>query len=223
MQAEAGQRDGQLGPDAADQEKADQGAGDLADDGGHRRAGHPHVKNKDQDGVQNDVDDSAGALDNHKSGRVPGGLEDPLTGKLHTYADGKAAADAQVVDPLPDDLRRAGAGAQVGLTGEQPKQEKEHPAGQIEQIAVQNGAVGLAGAALAQPAGQHGAEAHPGAGAEGDHQRLDGVGVGQGQKGRVADAGDVDAVHQVVHRLHQHGEHNGPGHVDHQPSHGHRA
>ena len=84
-------------------------------------------------------------------------------------------------------------------------------------------AVGAGQVPLPQTLGQHGAEGHPEAGAEGDHQGLDGVGVGEGEKGLAADLGHKDAVHQIVDRLHQHGQHDGPGHVEHQPAEGHGA
>ena len=76
---------------------------------------------------------------------------------------------------------------------------------------------------LAQPLGQEGAEAHPGSHTESDHQALHRIGIGQRQKGGVADADNKEAVHKIVNSLHQHGNHDGPGHVDYQPAHGHRA
>ena len=76
---------------------------------------------------------------------------------------------------------------------------------------------------LPQSAGQRGVEAHAYTHAEGDHKSLDGVGVRECQKGAVADPGDINAVHQIVDGLDEHGDHDGPGHGDHQSAHGHGA
>ena len=84
-------------------------------------------------------------------------------------------------------------------------------------------AVGFLLLLFTQTAGQGGAEAHSGADEEGDNQGLNGIGVREREESRIVDSGHIDAVHQVVDRLHQHGKHNGPGHADDQPSCGHRA
>ena len=53
-------------------------------------------------------------------------------------------------------------------------------------------------ALLAQALGQDGIKTHTKTGAEGYHQQLDRVGIGQGEKIQVADLGHINTVHQVV-------------------------
>ena len=53
-------------------------AAELADDGGDGGAGHAHFQSEDEDGVENDVDDSAQPLGVHAEDRPPGALQEPL-------------------------------------------------------------------------------------------------------------------------------------------------
>ena len=77
--------------------------------------------------------------------------------------------------------------------------------------------------ALAETLGQKRVNADADADAEGDHQILNGEGDGDGSERGLTDAGDKDAVDDVVKRLHQHGCHHRQRHADQQLADGHRT
>ena len=60
-------------------------------------------------------------------------------------------------------------------------------------------------------AGNQRTDADAGAGAEADHDVLGREGQGQGRQAILRHAGDIDAVHDIVKRLHQHGQHDRQG------------
>ena len=74
---------------------------------------------------------------------------------------------------------------------------------------------------LAQRAGEQGVHTHGGACADGDHQVLQGESQRDGGQGVFTQPGHEDAVHDVVQRLHQHGDHHGHRHAGQQSSHRH--
>ena len=198
----------------------------LAQHSGQRGAGHLHpgegADAEDEEGVQNQIDDRADALDDHRAHSVAGCLKGALSGKLHADADGGPSDDGEILDAVVDHLGLPG-GEEPHKDGGQahPQDQKDHPADQIDEVAVGHYPVGLVGPALPQPAGQQGVEAHAGAYAHGDHQGLDRVDKRQGYKPVGAELGHEHAVHQIIEGLDQHGQHHGPGHVQQQPAHRH--
>ena len=198
-------------------------AAELADDGGHGGAGNAHVQGKDEDGVQNDVDDGAQTLGVHTEDRPPGALEQPF---VHDLAEHTQRADGhhpQVVVAHADDVLdlRLGTEEQVGAGGTQKGGDDE--AHQRQQYAVVGDLVGAFTLSGTQCPAHQGVDAYGGAGGQTDHQVLGGEGQRNGGERLLADAADEHAVHDVVQRLHQHGRDDGQGHIPDQLRNGHDA
>lgn len=132
---------------------------------------------EDEQGIQDEVDYRADALDDHRAHSVAGCLKGALSGKLHADADGGPGDDGEVLDAVVDHLGLPG-GEELHKDRSQahPQDQKDHPADQIDEVAVGHYPVGLVGPVLPQPAGQQGVEAHAGAYA---HGRSSGSGSGR--------------------------------------------
>ena len=75
-----------------------------------------------QNGVENDVDDGAGALENHGLRGPAGGLEQPLAEDLDKNANGEDAADAGIGNAALNGLRHGGLHGEVGPGSEDAKE-----------------------------------------------------------------------------------------------------
>ena len=90
-------------------------------------------------------------------------------------------------------------------------------------VTLSGGAVGGLLISLSQALGKQGVDAHADAHGKADQQILDGEGQGQRRHRAFRHLGNVDAVHHVVKRLHQHGDDQGQRHVGDQFPDGHNA
>ena len=124
-------------------------------------------------------------------------------------------------NPRPGHHRVVGGQPEKQGGSKQGKGQKQQPAQGIEQKSVAGHPVGLLPLPLPQALGEGGVEAHSNAGTEGHHHQLHRVGIAEGQEVQVAHLGHIDAVHQVIDGAHQHGDHDGGGHGEHQPVHRH--
>ena len=150
----------------------------------------------------------------HGQGGAAGGLEQPLKAELAEDADGEPQADGGVVHAVVhDDLLPAGLQLEEGPGEEDADQGEHHEVAQGQEDAGVGGLVHHLLVLLPQGPGEQGVDAHGGAGAEGDHQVLQGEGQGHGVQGILAELGHEDAVHHVVEGLDQHGDHHGDGHA----------
>ena len=198
--------------------------GDLSGDSGNSRAGHTHGREsqqpKDHDGVQDDVGDGADELEDHGPDHVAGGLEGLLQGDLYKYAEGEHTADGDVRAAHPDDFLvcfeelKEGGGEKSSIQGEQ------HPGADCQYNAMSGGGIGFILTALAQAAGDQAGDAHSGTHCKGDEQVLQGERQTDCGQSLLADLGHKIAVHDIVQRLHQHGEHGWQGHREDQGQHG---
>lgn len=59
---------------------------------------------EDEQGIQDEVDYRADALDDHRAHSVAGCLKGALSGKLHADADGGPGDDGEVLDAVVDHL-----------------------------------------------------------------------------------------------------------------------
>ena len=62
--------------------------------------------------------------------------------------------------------------------------------------------------------GKQGVHAYAGAGGKGDHEVLDGEDQRNGGEGVFADAGDKDAVYNIIQRLNEHGDDERQRHIE---------
>ena len=186
---------------------------DLADDRRHGGARDLHTRQaevaEDQDGVENDVDDCAGALRNHGIRSAAGRLQETFKKKFSENAEGRDTDHADVIHAIGNGLRLRRQGAHVRLRAENAEQHAQQHAAGRQQQAVERGGVDLLGIALAQCAGEQRVDAHGHARGHADHDILHWErqrDSGQRVVVHVRDARDEHAVHDVVKRLHQHGK-----------------
>ena len=204
-------------------------ADDLAKDRGDRRTGHAHGGNaecgnaEDQQRVAENVGDRAGALRDHREHRPAGRLKQTLKNKLCEQTHGENAADRQVVLAEGDDLRIVGLTAEKHIHRKKSGQNEDQAADQFDEDTLQGNALRMFLVALAKTFGQKRVDADADADTEGDHQVLNGEGDGDGGERGLTDAGNENAVNDVVKRLHQHGCHHRQRHADQQLADGHRT
>ena len=209
---------------------------DLADDGGDGRARRAHVKadghfeqahvvalRQDEDGVEDDVDDGARALRDHRVEGAARGLHQPLEDHLPKEAEGPAANHRQVVHAVLHDGHVVRLREHEGAAAEEAEEQEHGVAHQREEHAVFSHAVGPLAVARAQGARQKRVDADRRAGGQTDHQVLRRKAEGHRRERFFADHADKDAVHHVVKRLHQHGDHQRHRHVEDQFADGHDA
>ena len=202
-----------------------QRAADLADDSGQGCTRHLHPweteQAKDQDGVQDDVDDGPGGLGDHGVKGPPGGLEDALQGDLGKHTKAHTAADSKIVPAIAYDRLDVRLDGVEPLPAGQTEEHKHQTADGGQQKAVHGRPVHLVLLLLAQTAGEQGVDAHAGAHAHRDHQILHRKCQGHGVQRILAELGHEHAVHHVIKGLDQHRYDHGHSHVQQQPIHRH--
>ena len=193
---------------------------DLAD---YRRggcAGYPHFweakKPEDHDGVQNQVDDGSGGLGAHGEQRLARGLKQAFKGNLPENAKGNHRADRQILGAVIHDFPNVCLGLEEKAGKEKPEDNESQRAEDSQENSVVGSPVGLCKIFFAQALRQQGVDPHACACGDGDHQVLYREGQRYGSQGVLADHGHKHAVHNVVERLNQHGNHHGQGHSDQQ-------
>ena len=200
------------------------GGDPLTDDGGQSGAGDAHFGQtepaEDQDGIQDDVGDRAHGLGDHGLEGVAAGLKETLEEDLHEDADGADGDDGEIDAAAFQGLGDGGLAGEEGMGEEQAEDHEQGGEQNRQQHAVARGAVGAFVVLLAQGFRQQGIDAHAHAGGAADEQVLDGEGQGKGGDGGLGDPGDIDAVHDVVQRLDEHGDHQGQRHVYKEPADG---
>lgn len=158
------------------EDETEDAAANLPDHGGNGGAADAQTKHKDENGVKDDVDDSAQALRVHGVEGTAGALKEPLEHHLAEKAERTAAGDEQIVTTLLHDIGNAclsgkkRTGKEYGQNGTDNKTHK----GQKDAVAGHRvGALGLFGAQ--RPSHQR-VDAHRRAGGQSDHQLLGGEG-----------------------------------------------
>ena len=211
--------------------KAQRRAGKLADHRGRGRARHSHGRAAeiavDHDRVQDDVDQGARQLRRHGEDGVARGLQHALKLDRHENAQAPGGHDAQIGGAQAVDLIRAGKIVRYhevhAFPGQQrADQEEDQEASQLDQQPVPGCSARAAGILFAQLPADQAVDAHAHAQRQGQHQHLDRVCQGnRRQRVRVV-PGDENAVHHIVQRLHQHGNHDRDRYLRDQPPHRHR-
>ena len=155
--------------------------------------------------------------------RPAGGLEQPLAQNGRKAAQAEHAADAGVDDAALHGFQVIGLNGKVGTHAEQAEQNEQHHGNGHQHDAVSGGAVGGLLIFLPQALGKQGVDAHTDAHGKADQQILNGEGQGQCRHRALRHLRNVDAVHHVVKRLHQHGYDHRQRHIGDQFPHGHDA
>ncbi len=178
---------------------------------------------EDQNGIENDVDDGADALGDHGVQGAAGGLQEPLKGDFKELKTAKPHTDGQIDGAAGNNFLDIGLAGHEESGAENAHQRKSRNADDNQEETVEGNMTGAFRISLTERAGHRGVDAHAEAGADGDHQRLHGECQRNGGQGVFTDLRHVDAVHNVVKRLNDHGDDHGQGHVEQQLSHGHGA
>ena len=207
---------------AVDHEVEDEGDG-LTDAGGQRCTGDAQrghrAEAEDEDGVQQDIAHAARDEGEHGELHPAHSLKDLLEGEAGHVHDGKEEDDGGIGDAHRDDGAVGGEpGEEAGHDGrgQQGAQEAvEHREGH----AVGGGCIGLVMVACAPIEGDKGVDAHAEADGDSVHEVLDGEHEGEGRHGLLIDLGHEEAVHDVVQRVHQHGDDVGQSHRHQQREH----
>lgn len=218
--ADVAQADADDGSPRQEDDQQDEEADGLADDGGQRRTSRLHTEAEDEDGVEDDVKDTARA-DPHGGQRgvalAPQGVAEDEGGA----ADGGADEDEASIG---DGVGHHGVGtaqqAQEGLEHRKPQygDDTAHQDGGKEGAGgVPRGGLVLLGTQLTA---DETARAHAQTEADGLDDRHDGIDRPHGGRGGLIDLGDEVGVGSVVDHGDEHTDHRGDGQGGHQTGNG---
>ena len=163
---------------------------------------------EDEDRVEDDVRDRAGQLRDHGIDRAAGRLQEALEGDLDKNAERAQNADVQIRDAVIDNGLDIRLRAHIGADAEQTGDKHEQIAQQRQQQAVDRDLVDTLGVFLAQRTRQQRVDADAKADGNSDDDVLPRKSHGHRRERILADARDKDTVHDVVQRLHEHGDHH---------------
>ena len=190
---------------------------------GHVEQAHVIALGQDKDGVENDVDDRAGALGDHRVERSARRLHQALKNHLAIHAERKAAHHREIIHAEFHDLLVLGLREHERATAKEAEQQKDQKTNHGEENAVFGNTVGALAVARAQRTRQKRVDADRCARRQPDHQVLRGETERYGGKRLFADHADEDAIDDVVQRLNQHRYHHRYRHVQHEFADGHNA
>ena len=205
-------------------QKRDRHAYPLTDNGRISGTLDPKLRERpnaeDEHGVEYNIDYRTCKLRKHGKPRLSHGLQDALAAYLNEQSHAEHHADTQIPDPQVDKL---------GIIGEQLKEGRdekahyqEHRARYEEQEqAVACSSVGAFLFLHTKTARDIGVHAHARTDCEAYHKHLQGVRKRNGIECGVAELGNEVAVHDIVHRLHQHGYDKRNAHCEEEPANGH--
>ena len=184
----------------------------LADHRRPGRAGNAHLREaeqaEDQDRVEDDIRDRTDQLRDHGIDRAAGRLKEALEGDLDENAERAQNADVQIRDAEIDDRLNIRLRVHICADAEQAGDEHEQIAQQRQQQAVDRDLIDALGVFLPQRARQQRVDADTEADSDGNDDVLQRERHGHRRERILADARDKDTVHDVVQRLHEHGDHH---------------
>ena len=201
--------------------KGDDLTGDGGDGGTRDLQPRHSAQAEDQDRIEDDVDDRAGALRDEGIDGAAGRLQQALEDDLAEDAERDDGDDADILRAVADDGGVVRLRAHERLRAEDAEQGGQHRAAQGKEEAVQCRAVDLVLIFLAQRAREQGVDTDGDAGRYTDHDVLHGEGEGDGVERvliDVGDFGDEGAVNDVVKRLYEHGQRHRQRHGKQQPT-----
>ena len=176
------------------------------------RAGNAHLREaeqaEDEDRVEDDIRDRTDQLRDHGIDRAAGRLQKALEGDLDENAERAQNADVQIRDAEIDDRLNIRLRVHICADAEQAGDEHEQIAQQRQQQAVDRDLIDALGVFLSQCARQQRVDADAEADSDGNDDVLQRERHGHRRERILADARDKDTVHDVVQRLHKHGDHH---------------
>ena len=216
-----------LGIVAQIQVDAQHRAGALADDRRHGGTGHAHLGHAppavDEHGVENDVDDGAGTLEDHGLHGPAGGLEQPLAEDLDENANGEDAADAGIGNAALNGFRHGGLHGVVGPDTEEAEEHKQRRSYQRQKYALARSPVDALLILPAQALAQQRIDAHANTHGKADLHILHRECQRKRRDRTLGHLGHIHTVHNIIKRLDQHGNDHRQGHIYQQLSHRHNA
>ena len=150
-------------------------------------------------------------------------MEESLETDLEHHAHRRHRNDGEIGGAVVGDARHRGLKFHEGPGKETAQHGEDHPGAEGQQNSVDRRAVGGLIVLFTQTLGEEGVDTDAGTHCHRDHQVLGRKGQTYGGKGVLADVGDENAVHHVIERLHQHGDHHGQGHGNKETVDGHNA
>ena len=196
---------------------------ELAEVGGQRCTGNAQgrhrAKAKDEHRVQCNVAYAACDQRDHRGVHPAYGLEHLLEGKVGHVDDGEQEDDGGVEDAHRDQRLLRGEPAQKARHDGDARHGAQQAVQDREGHAVGGGDVRLFAVACTEVECDLRVDANAEADGDGVDEVLHREHQRQGRHGLLADAGDEEAVHDVVQRVHQHRDDVGQGHRDQQREH----
>ena len=175
-------------------------------------AGNAHLREAEQaeneDRVEDDVRDRAGQLCDHGIDRATGRLQKALKRDLAEHAERAQHADIQIRNAVLDDGLDVRLCAHIGANADQAADEHKQIAQQRQQQTVDRDLIDALGVFLPQRARQQRIDADAEANGNGNDDVLQRERHGHGRECILTDARDKDAVHDIIQRLHEHGDHH---------------
>ena len=181
----------------------------------HRRpggAGNAHLweaeQAKNEDRIEDDVRDRADQLRDHGIDRAASRLQKALKRDLAEHAERAQHTDVQIRDTVLNDGRDVRLRTHIGADAEQAANEHEQIAQQRQQQTVDRNLIDALGVFLPQRARQQRIDADAKADGNGNDDVLQRERHGHGRECILTDARDKNAVHDIIQRLHEHGDHH---------------
>ena len=191
---------------------------DLPDDGGDRCSCSAEPgkseKSEDEDRIKDDVDHTAHAQQIHGDLHFSDPLEDLLKCDLQQCAEGKAEHNVCIVAGVLQYYRIIREKRQERSGDKDPCKDEEDAVEHGQRDAERGGAVRFLLIAGSKMNGYGGADPHPDAYGNRDDGVLERVSERDRSQRICPQPGYIDAVHDIVKRLDQHGEHHRNRHGD---------
>lgn len=175
---------------------------------GHAQAGESQ-KTKDQNGIQDDIDDGAGSLGDHVIEGLSGGLQQPFKGDLQEDTDAEDSDDLQILRAILNDPGIGSLGSKKRAGTERPEDGKDQTADKIQKQTVAGSSVHLLLIAFSQAPGKKGVHTNAESGRHRDHKSLYGKGQRNGGQRIFTELCHKHAVYNIIKGLYQHGQHHG--------------
>ena len=210
-------------PDRDVAREVDAEGDELAEVGGQRRTGNAQrrdrAKAEDQDGVEHDVADTARDQRDHGGVHLADGLKELLKGQVRHVDRGEQEHDGRIEHAHRHQPFVRGEAAQESGHDGNADHRTQDAVQQGQRHAVGRGDIRLFAVTRAEVERDLRVDADAKTNGDGIDEVLDRVDQRKGRHGVLANAGDEQAVHNVVQRVDQHRDDVGQGHGEQQREH----
>lgn len=191
---------------------------DLSDDGGNRGSCHTESgkakESEDQDRIEDDVDHAAGAQQIHGNLHFSDPLENLFKRNLQQGAEGEAEHDVCIVAGILQYGRIIREQREERFGDKDPCQDEEDTVNDGQCNAERGGAVCLFLFSGSEVDGNGRSNPNTYSDGDGDDGVLERIGKRNGSQGICPQPRYIDAVHNIIERLDEHGEHHRYRHGD---------